>query len=84
MRKFGWSYPAGCSGPPDEDYDCCPDPAAERAALLEVIGEEFEHFCGLLAKDAPEPPFWTTRGKEITQAADTLIETIRQLAQLAN
>ena len=21
MDKFGWSYPAGCSGPPDDDYD---------------------------------------------------------------
>jgi hypothetical protein len=21
MSKFGWSYPAGCSGPPEDDYD---------------------------------------------------------------
>ena len=20
MSKFGWSYPAGCNGPPDDDY----------------------------------------------------------------
>ncbi len=25
MSNFGWSYPAGCSGPPDEDYaETCP------------------------------------------------------------
>jgi hypothetical protein len=22
MSKFGWSYPPGCSGPPDEDSPC--------------------------------------------------------------
>jgi hypothetical protein len=22
MSKFGWSYPPGCSGPPDDDYPC--------------------------------------------------------------
>jgi len=25
MGLFGWSYPAGCSGPPDEEYaETCP------------------------------------------------------------
>ena len=25
MSLFGWSYPAGCSGPPDDDVpECCP------------------------------------------------------------
>ncbi len=25
MSNFGWSYPAGCSGPPDDDYaEVCP------------------------------------------------------------
>lgn len=38
MSKFGWSYPAGCSGPPDENGGE-PCPGSEEAwALLESHG----------------------------------------------
>lgn len=31
--KFGWSYPPGCSGPPDDGYD----PSALQIAVLELL-----------------------------------------------
>lgn len=38
MSDFGWSYPAGCSGPPDDDYaEVCPVCAAPNHA--EETGE---------------------------------------------
>ena len=36
-NKFGWSYPPGCSGPPDEAFDDSgPDSADVDATLLEL------------------------------------------------
>lgn len=28
MSIFGWSYPPGCSGPPDEDFDDSEEPCS--------------------------------------------------------
>lgn len=36
MGKFGWSYPAGCSGTP---YDDCPEPSELSEKVLEVLEE---------------------------------------------
>lgn len=30
MGVFGWSYPPGCSGPPDDDYPDEPQPRCEE------------------------------------------------------
>jgi hypothetical protein len=54
MGKFGWSYPPGCSGPPDEDVDdtiCarCWSPLPEIPLNPPAAGEqetwEFNGFC---------------------------------------
>ena len=34
MGIFGWSYPPGCSGPPDDD---CPDPHPAEEQLGELL-----------------------------------------------
>lgn len=41
---FGWYYPPGCSGPPDEDRD--PHPLSEKVYdLLEKAGTQHEIIC---------------------------------------
>lgn len=48
MSLFGWSYPAGCSGPPDDDYpeDCpvCQKPNVDEDGDWLMSGEA-EGFC---------------------------------------
>jgi len=50
MSKFGWSYPAGCSGPPDDGGE--PHPKSEEAwSLLEAAGVEesvIEQVCKII------------------------------------
>ena len=46
MSKFGWSYPAGCSGTPDDDAPDPPDTFPMMIGHIRTIAEEFllEHF----------------------------------------
>lgn len=37
MGKFGWSYPPGCSGPPDDEYESSPE-SDEVCGLLNEAG----------------------------------------------
>lgn len=41
MSKFGWSYPAGCSGPPDVDYTPSPE-SDEVCGLMNEAGVDIE------------------------------------------
>ena len=54
MSKFGWSYPAGCSGPPDDDRpDYCPVCRRENADEDgEPICAEAPDFCSVKCEAA--------------------------------
>ena len=62
MGKFGWSYPAGCSGPPDDDRYlpqdieqilCDLEAAGIPQELCDRIMQKFDE---LLSKTAQECP----------------------------
>lgn len=69
---FGWSYPPGCSGPPDDDRDPpeeCPEcHAANSTDDGDPICDDAPDFCSVKCRDAydarnvddgaPDTPDW--------------------------
>ena len=72
MRSiFGWSYPPGCSGPPDDDWDC------------EVCGEPTDNcICPEcpVCEDIGNPDCYVNHGLKRTEVQKFLLEcSLRRL-----
>ena len=69
MRKFGWNYPPGCSGPPEDYLDTFPE-SEEMYGLLEEVGcpqETIDAACEmvetLVNKATPECSYCGLKGE---------------------
>ena len=79
MRKFGWSYPAGCNGPPNDDEGPC-----------EVCGRRVDlcicppcHVCGEIGNpgcytDNPTKGHWMLLTEEQVQSKEDM-ERLKEL-----
>lgn len=75
MSKFGWSYPPGCSGPPDDDaltgcLHCGLEPLADDDGECDYFHWFNREFCSESCRKGHEASHRAERDYEASLAAD--------------
>jgi hypothetical protein len=70
MADFGWSYPAGCSGPPDDDDDDALPVPTEEAKLAAEVTATTEAASRAFGPEAVARALVAREGGDVTSAWD--------------